>query len=143
MLMGEYKNSIDSKSRMIIPAKFRDALIPKCILTKGLDHCLYLYPMSEWSKFQEKLATLPVSDTKARAFVRYFYANAVECEIDKQGRMTIPQNLKDYASIDKELITLGVLNKVEIWSKQEWEGAENGEKLEPGEFALQMENYGI
>lgn len=143
MLMGEYKNSIDIKSRMIIPAKFRDELIPKCILTKGLDNCLYIYPMEEWKKFQDKLSTLPVSDAKARAFVRYFYGSAVECEIDKQGRMTIPQNLKEYAKIEKELVTLGVMNKVEIWCKDEYENAENGEKLEPSEFAEQMETYGI
>lgn len=143
MLMGEYRNSIDAKSRLIVPAKFRDELEFKCVLTKGLDNCLYIYPMDEWVRFQEKLATLPVSDAKARAFVRYFYASAVECEIDKQGRLTIPQSLKEYARIEKELVTLGVLNKVEIWSKQEWESAENGEKLEPGEFAAQMESYGI
>lgn len=143
MLMGEYRNSIDAKSRLIVPSKFRDELGNKCILTKGLDSCLYIYPMIEWTKFQEKLATLPISDTKARAFVRYFYASAVECEIDKQGRLTIPQGLKEYAKVEKELVTLGVLNKVEIWSKEAWESAENGEKLEPGEFAEQMESYGI
>lgn len=143
MLMGEYRNSIDAKSRLIVPSKFRDELGVKCVLTKGLDSCLYIYPMVEWTKFQEKLATLPVSDTKARAFVRYFYASAVECEIDKQGRMTIPQSLREYAKVEKELVTLGVLNKVEIWSKEAWETAENGEKLEPSEFAQQMESYGI
>lgn len=143
MLMGEYKNSIDAKSRLIVPAKFRDELGFKCILTKGLDNCLYIYPMTEWIKFQEKLATLPVSDAKARAFVRYFYASAVECEIDKQGRMTIPPSLKEYANIEKELVTLGVLSKVEVWSRQEWENSENGENLQPKEFAEQMEAYGI
>ncbi|MEG1930479.1 MAG: division/cell wall cluster transcriptional repressor MraZ [Anaerovorax sp.] len=143
MLMGEYRNSIDAKSRLIVPSKFREELGGKCVLTKGLDSCLYIYSMTEWMKFQEKLAVLPIADTKARAFVRYFYASAVECEIDKQGRMTIPQGLKEYAKVEKELVTLGVLNKVEIWSKEAWENAENGEKLEPGEFAQQMESYGI
>lgn len=143
MLMGEYQNSIDSKSRMIVPAKFRDELQYKCVLTKGLDSCLYIYPMSEWTKFQQKLDKLPISDAKARAFVRYFYASAVEGEMDKQGRLTIPQSLRNYANIEKELVTIGVLNKVEIWSKQAYENAENGEKLEASEFAEQMENYGI
>ncbi|WP_027398732.1 division/cell wall cluster transcriptional repressor MraZ [Anaerovorax odorimutans] len=143
MLMGEYRNSIDVKSRLIVPSKFREELGYKCVLTKGLDNCLYIYPMEEWVKFQEKLSKLPVSDVKARAFVRYFYASAVECELDKQGRITIPQSLKKYANIEKELVTLGVLNKVEIWSKEEWENAEAGEKLEPTEFAEQMEIYGI
>lgn len=141
--MGEYQNSLDVKGRIIVPAKFRDELGYKCVLTKGLDSCLYIYPMDEWMKFQEKLAKLPLSDSKARAFVRYFYASAVEAEVDKQGRLTIPQSLRSYAKIEKELVTIGVLDKVEIWSKQAYENAENGEKLEPSEFAQQMEAYGI
>jgi len=143
MLMGEYQNSIDSKGRIIVPAKFREQLEYKCVLTKGLDNCLYIYPMTEWAKFHEKLDKLPVSDPKARAFVRYFYASAVEGELDKQGRLTIPQSLRNYANIEKELVTIGVLNKIEIWSKQAYENAENGEKLDASEFAEQMESYGI
>ncbi|WP_130864330.1 division/cell wall cluster transcriptional repressor MraZ [Bacilliculturomica massiliensis] len=143
MLMGEYQNSIDAKGRMIVPSKFRDELGYKCVLTKGLDECLYIYPMEQWMKLQEKLATLPLSDAKARSFVRYFYASAVESEVDKQGRLTIPPGLRTYAHIDKELVTIGVLERVEIWSKQIYESAENGGNLDPNEFAAQMELYKI
>ena len=143
MFMGKYQNSIDGKNRMIVPSKYRDELSYKCVLTKGIDKCLYIYPMAEWEHFMTKLAKLPSSDSNARAFVRHFYANAVECEIDRQGRMTIPQELREYANIDKELVTVGILDKIEIWSKAEWENTENGAQLEPNDFAAQMSSYGI
>lgn len=143
MLMGEYQNSIDAKGRVIVPAKFRDELGYKCVLTKGLDHCLYIYPMNQWEKLYASLAELPLSDTEARKFVRYIYGNAVECEVDKQGRINIPASLREYAEIDKDLVTIGVLERVEIWSKQIYENSENGANLDPAEFAAQMERYHI
>ena len=143
VLMGEYQNSIDAKGRMIIPAKFRDELGYKCVLTKGLDKCLYIYPMSEWEKLKDKLSTLPMSDPEARKFVRYMYGNAQECEIDKQGRISITPTLREYAEIEKELVTVGILDKVEIWSKQVYEGGDSGMDQEPGQFADQMKAYGI
>ena len=143
VLMGEFQNSIDAKGRMIIPAKFRDELGYKCVLTKGLDKCLYIYPMSEWEKLKEKLAKLPMSDPEARKFVRYMYGNAQECEIDKQGRISITSNLREYAEIEKELVTVGILDKVEIWSKKVYEGGDSGMDQEPGQFANQMKAYGI
>ena len=79
----------------------------------------------------------------ARAFVRHFYANAVECEVDRQGRLTIPQELRDYAGIDKELVTIGILDKIEIWSRAEWENAEDGPQLAPEDIAQKMAEYGI
>ncbi len=143
VLMGEYQNSIDAKGRMIVPSKFRDELGYKCVLTKGLDKCLYIYPMSEWEKFREKLSGLPVSDAKARRFIRYLYASAQECEIDKQGRISISAALREYAQIEKELVTVGILDKVEIWSKQVYEDEDSGMSLNPEEFASQMTSYGI
>ena len=143
MLMGKYQNSIDAKSRMIVPSKYREELGLKCILTRGIDKCLYIYPMSEWEVFMEKLQKLPTSDANARSFIRHFYANAVECEIDRQGRVTLPQDLRDYAGIEKELVTVGILNKIEIWSKSQWESAENNTELEQSDFAQKMTDYGI
>lgn len=99
--------------------------------------------MSEWERFMTKLAALPSSDINARAFVRHFYANAVECEIDRQGRLTLPQDLRDYAGIDKELVTIGILDKIEIWSRAEWEKTEDGPQLAPEDFAQKMAEYGI
>ena len=143
MFMGKYQNSIDATNRMIVPSKYREELGYKCVLTKGIDKCLYIYPMSEWERFMTKLSALPSSDMNARAFVRHFYANAVECEVDRQGRLTIPQELRDYAGIDKELVTIGILDKIEIWSRAEWENAEDGPQLAPEDIAQKMAEYGI
>ncbi len=143
MLMGKYQNSIDAKYRMIVPSKYRDELGYKCILTKSIDKCLYIYPISEWEIFMKKLAGLPSTDPNARALVRHFYANAVECEIDKQGRVVIPQELREYANIEKELVTVGIINKIEIWGKAEWDNAENGTQLDPNDFTKKMVDYGI
>ncbi len=143
MLMGKYQNSIDSKYRMIIPSKFRDQLGYTCVLTRGIDNCLYIYPADEWEGLMGKLSGLPMSDPDARAFVRHFYANAVECDIDRQGRMTIPQELRDWAGIKKELVTVGLLDKIEIWSKDNWEDATNRTELEQSDFAKKMIEYGI
>ena len=143
MFMGKYQNSIDAKNRMIVPSKYREELGYKCVLTKGIDKCLYIYPMSEWERFMTKLSALPSSDMNARAFVRHFYANAVECEVYRQGRLTIPQELRDYAGIDKELVTIGILDKIEIWSRAEWENAEDGPQLAPEDIAQKMAEYGI
>lgn len=142
MFIGEYQHSIDAKGRVIVPAKFRDELGAKFILTRGLDNCLFIFPQEEWQKFEEKLMNLPVASKDARAFVRYFFSSAVECEIDKQGRLTVPQNLKDHARIEKEIVTIGVMSRVEIWSKQEWEnyGEEN---LGYDEIAEKMADLGI
>ena len=143
MFMGKYQNSIDAKNRMIVPSKYREELGYKCVLTKGIDKCLYIYPMSEWERFMTKLSALPSSDMNARAFVRHFYANAVDCDVDRQGRLTIPQELRDYAGIDKELVTIGILDKIEIWSRAEWENAEDGPQLAPEDIAQKMAEYGI
>ncbi|MBK5261400.1 MAG: division/cell wall cluster transcriptional repressor MraZ [Peptostreptococcaceae bacterium] len=143
MLMGKYQNSIDLKSRMIVPAKYREELGFKFVLTRGIDKCLYIYPASEWEQFMKKLSELPSSDSNVRAFIRHFYANAIETEIDKQGRIIIPQELREYANIEKDLVTVGLLNKIEIWSKEEWGKAENKTELESSDFAQKMAEYGI
>ena len=139
MLMGKFQNSIDAKSRMIVPAKFREQLGYKCVLTMGIDRCLYIYPMAEWEKFMNKLSALPMSDANARAFIRHFYANAVESEIDKQGRITLPADLREYANIDKELVTIGNLDKLE----EEWDSKDNMTQLSPAEVSQKMVEYGI
>ena len=102
MFIGEYQHSLDSKNRMIVPAKLREGLGDKFVITKGLDGCLYAYPMNEWKALEEKLKTLPLTNKDARTFVRFFFSGATEVEPDKQGRGLIPQNLKEYASIEKE-----------------------------------------
>lgn len=121
MLMGEYRHTIDDKGRIIIPAKFREELGQTFVVTRGLDHCLFVYPPHEWSQLEQKLKTLPFTRSDARAFTRFFFSGATEVELDKQGRVNIPSNLRQYAELEKECVVLGVSNRVEIWSKGTWE----------------------
>jgi len=121
MFMGEYHHSIDTKGRLIVPSKFRDTLGEMFIITRGLDQCLFGYPLSEWSIIEEKLKGLPLTKKDARAFTRFFFSGATESELDKQGRINIPAPLLSYAKLEKECVILGVSNRIEIWSKQIWE----------------------
>lgn len=139
MFYGEYQHSVDPKGRVIIPAKFREGLGEKFILTKGLDNCLFAYSMAEWTNLEAKLRTLPLANKDARAFIRFFFAGASECEVDKQGRILIPQNLREYASIDKDVYIVGVSTRVEIWDKYGWENY----SISPDSVAERMEELGI
>ncbi|WP_057879417.1 MULTISPECIES: division/cell wall cluster transcriptional repressor MraZ [Levilactobacillus] len=121
MFMGEFEHSIDAKGRLIIPAKFRDQLGEQFVVTRGMDGCLFGYPMTEWSALQEKLKALPVNRKDARAFVRFFYSAATECELDKQGRINLPKSLRDHAALAKQCVIVGVANRFEIWSQERWE----------------------
>lgn len=121
MFMGEYQHTIDDKGRLIIPAKFREGLGEKFVMTKGLDNCLFLYPMDEWERLEQKLRALPFTKADVRAFVRFFFSGATECELDKQGRVLVPQVLREHAQLEKEVVVIGVSTRVEVWSKQVWE----------------------
>ncbi|QCR31704.1 division/cell wall cluster transcriptional repressor MraZ [Lysinibacillus sp. SGAir0095] len=121
MFMGEYQHSVDAKGRLIVPSKFREDLGNTFVITRGLDNCLFGYPMDEWRKLEEKLKELPMTKKDARAFARFFFSGATEVEIDKQGRINIPSTLSTYAKIEKECVVLGVSSKIEIWAKEAWE----------------------
>lgn len=118
--MGEYQHNIDEKGRMIIPAKFREELGPTFILTRGLDQCIFGYPLSEWQQLEQKLKSLPFTKKDARAFTRFFFSGAMECQLDKQGRVNITSTLRKYAKLEKECTIIGVSNRIEIWNKEEW-----------------------
>ncbi|MDQ0088414.1 MraZ protein [Paenibacillus anaericanus] len=119
--MGEFQHSIDDKGRVIIPAKFRDLLGSSFVVTRGLDKCLFVYPLQEWEVLEQKLKALPLMKSDARAFTRFFFSGATECEWDKQGRVNLPGSLRDYAKLEKDCVVLGVSNRVEIWSRDTWE----------------------
>ncbi|MDM8312476.1 MULTISPECIES: division/cell wall cluster transcriptional repressor MraZ [Clostridium] len=142
MFIGEYYHAIDTKNRMIVPSKFRDDLNGKFVLTKGLDGCLYGYPIEEWKTLSDKLKTLPLTNKNARAFVRFFFSGAHEIEIDKQGRALIPQNLIEYAHIEKDIVSIGVLTRIEIWSKEDWNNY-NDSNVDFDEIAEKMQELGI
>lgn len=143
MLLGSYQNSIDAKNRCIIPAKLRDDLGFKCVMSKGLDGCLILYPLSTWEAQKKQLIELPYSDDNARRYRRFIVGNAMEVDIDKQGRLLIPQQWKDFAKINKDLVTIGNLDYVEIWSQEVFESSEAGAKLSPEDFSDFSKTYPI
>lgn len=120
MFRGEFSHSIDEKSRLIIPARFREALGVQCVATKGLDNCLWVYPMKEWEMFEDKLRGLQVTKPEARALVRFFSSGATECSFDRQGRILIPANLREYAGIERDVVITGVITRLEIWSQRRW-----------------------
>lgn len=140
MLVGEYTHNIDDKGRLIIPRKLR-AVGNLFVASKGLDGCIFIFPKSEWEKFQEKLRTLPISNKNARTFTRFFLASAYECELDKQGRFILPDTLKEFAKIDKSVVVVGMDTRLEIWDQEIWK--KKTEELSSDEIAENMEFLGI
>ncbi|BDG60765.1 division/cell wall cluster transcriptional repressor MraZ [Caldinitratiruptor microaerophilus] len=121
MFMGEYQHTIDAKGRLIIPARFREELGERFVATRGLDNCLFVFPMAEWQSLEARLRELPFTRADARAFVRFFFSGAAELEVDAQGRVLIPENLRSYARLERDVVIIGVSSRVEIWSRSEWE----------------------
>ena len=124
-----------------MPAKFREDIGEKFIITKGLDGCLFAFSTAEWKKFEEKLSVLPISNKDARAFSRFFFAGAMDCEIDKQGRFLISSNLREFAGLIKDVVIIGMNSRVEIWSKEKWN--ECDENISADAIAEKMEMLGI
>ena len=120
MLMGEYQHNLDAKGRLIMPAKLRSDLGGAFVVTRGLDGCIFGYPMENWEKLKLKLEKLPLGNKKARELTRFFFSAATEVEIDKQGRINLPQTLLEFATIDKECRVIGVSDRIEIWSNERW-----------------------
>lgn len=134
MFLGEYQHSIDEKGRIIMPARFRDQLGERFIITRGLDGCLFVYPMQEWEKLAGGVQNLPLARKDARIFSRMLFSGAAECECDKQGRISIPASLREYAAIQRDVVTIGVSSRIEIWAQDKWQainqaGSEKYEEL--------------
>ena len=142
MLIGEYSHSIDAKGRVIVPSKFRTELGERFILTKGFDGCLYGYSLEEWKTIEEKIKTLPlVTGKDARNFTRFFFSSAIECELDSQGRILISQGLREFAGLEKDIVTIGVSSRIEIWSRAKWE--EYNKNQDSDDIAEKMSLLGI
>ena len=143
MLIGEYIHSLDSKGRLIMPAKLREDMGEKFIITTGLDGCLFGFSMPEWKQFEDKLKTLPITNKNARNFVRFFLSGATECELDKQGRFLIASKLRAVAALDKDVAIIGAGTRIEIWDKEKWEEHNSEENLSIEEIEKNMEELGI
>ena len=143
MFIGEYQHSIDPKGRLAVPAKFRQALSKGAVVTKGLDDCLFLFSKTEWQKLADKLAALPIAKANARAFARLMLAGAMEAEIDKQGRMLIPDYLRKYASMKKKVVITGLYNRLEIWDEIKWNKYKQGTETKSGDIAEALGELGV
>lgn len=141
MFMGEYNHTIDAKGRLIVPSKFRESLGDEFVVTKGLDGCLFVYDNQEWTAFEEKLKTLPLTNKEARQFVRFFLAGAASLEVDRQGRILLPANLREFAGLEKDAVLIGVASRIEIWSKERYEGEISYENVD--EIAEHMTELGL
>lgn len=120
MLIGEYQHTLDTKKRLAIPSKLRKELGERAVLTRGLDNCLFLYPMQEWQRLTEKLGQLPVGQGSTRSFLRLMLAGAVEVELDQLGRILVPDYLKNYAGLRQRVVIAGVYNRLEVWDEERW-----------------------
>lgn len=143
MFMGEFQHTIDTKGRLIVPSKLREQLGEKFVVTRGLDGCLFGYPLNEWEKLEEKLNEMPLAKKDARTFVRFFYSAATECEIDKQGRINIPQTLRNHAGLTKNCVITGVANRIEIWDEEKWQAFSEEAEASFDEIAETMIDFGL
>ncbi|MGI6413866.1 MAG: division/cell wall cluster transcriptional repressor MraZ [Syntrophomonadaceae bacterium] len=143
MFLGEYQHSLDPKGRVTIPSKFREQLGDRFVITKGLDNCLFLYSMEEWNLLEMKLKSLPFTRADARSFMRFFFAGASEVETDKQGRIVLPSNLREYAKIERDVTVIGVGTRVEIWSNAVWEVYTKNAELSYEQIAENLVELGL
>ena len=141
MFKGEYDHTIDAKGRIILPAKFREELGGEFVVTKGLDQCLFVYPQDEWKRIEDNFREKSMTSKDARKFMRFFFAGAADCEVDKQGRILLPAKLREYAGLEKDIVSVGVLSRVEIWSKERWESDSDYDDMD--EVAEHMAELGI
>ena len=143
MFIGEYSHNLDVKGRLAVPAKFRDKLKEGAVVTRGLDNCLFLYTKDEWAKSAQKLANLPTSQSKARAYARLMLAGAMDVDCDAQGRINLPEYLRKFASLDKKVIVAGLFDRLEIWDEAKWEEYKTAAEAESVEIAETLGELGV
>jgi len=143
MFIGEYTHTIDEKRRLAIPSKFRSALGKKAVITRGLENCLVLYPLNEWTVLAEKLASLPTSREEARSFTRLMLAGAMDTVLDSLGRILIPDYLKKYAALEKNVAIIGLGDRIEIWDEKRWQEYKAKTETRVEDIAEKLEELGI
>jgi len=143
MFIGEYSHNLDEKGRLAVPKKFRSALSSGAVVTRGLDNCLFLYTKKEWDKLAGKLAELPFSQANTRAFARLMLAGAMDVNVDNQGRIILPEYLRSYANLSKEVIVAGLYNRLELWDKESWTAYTKKTEKESNEIAEKMFELGV
>lgn len=143
MFIGEFQHTIDEKGRLIMPVRFREGLAETFFITKGLDTCLFVYPSGEWAILEARMKALPLTQSNARAFVRFFFAGASDCTLDRQGRILIPNNLREYARLARDVVVVGVSNRVEIWDRGEWEKFERQAEASYEKLAEEIAGFSL
>ncbi len=143
MLIGEYKHIIDTKKRLAVPVKFRRSFSQGAVVTRGIDNCLVLYSLKEWEGMATKLGQLPSSQIEARSFARVMLSGAMSVKFDRLGRILIPDYLKEYASLKKKAVIIGLYNRLEIWSEEKWESYKNRAEKEVGNLAAKLGELGL
>lgn len=143
MFIGEYKHNLDDKGRLALPVKFRRELGKGAVVTRGLDSCLFLYTRNEWAKLAEKLSALPLSQSNSRAFARLMLAGAMDVETDKQGRIVLPEYLRQFAGLKKSAVVAGLYSRLEIWDEEAWNKYKTRTEAESGEIAERMAELGV
>jgi len=143
MLLGEYQHSLDAKGRMAVPAKFRDTLSAGAIVTRGLDNCLFVFTREEWGKLADKIIALPLAQANSRAFTRLMLSGAMDAELDRQGRMLIPDYLRKYADLKREVVVTGLYNRIEIWDSVNWKKYKEKTESASEEIAEKLGELGI
>ncbi|NQU82696.1 MAG: division/cell wall cluster transcriptional repressor MraZ [Parcubacteria group bacterium] len=143
MFIGEYSYNLDEKKRLAMPIKFRASLGKRAIVTKGLDNCLFVYTMKDWEDLAKKLAALPLSQADARGFARIMLAGAMEVNLDKLGRILVPDYLKDYAGLTKKVVVAGLYNRVEIWNETKWNSYKQKTEKAAGDIAERLKELGV
>lgn len=143
MFIGEYSHNLDEKGRLAVPIKFRRALQKGAVVTRGIDNCLFLYTKTEWEKLAEKLATLPIGQSNSRAFSRLMLAGAMDADMDKQGRVVLPEYLRQFAGLKKNVVVAGLYNRLELWDKDQWESYKGKTEAESTAIAERMSELGV
>jgi len=143
MFIGEYHYSIDDKNRLGLPVKFRSDVLKGAVVTRGLDACLFLFPKKEWERLAGKLAEMPISQSKPRAFARLMLAGAMDVDLDKQGRINIPDYLRSYAGLGKKVVVAGLYNRLEIWDEKKWEEYKKVSEENSSEIAEALRELGV
>ena len=143
MFIGEYTHSIDQKKRLAIPVRFRKDLGKEAVVTRGLDGCLWLYPLREWEVLADKLGKLPIGQPQARGFARAMLAGATEVELDRLGRILLPDYLKQYASLQKNVVITGLYNRIELWDEAKWQSYKTQAEGEVEKMAGELGSFGV
>ena len=143
MLLGEYNHNLDPKGRMAMPAKFRDKLAAGAIITRGIDNCLFVFANAEWEELAKKLMALPLAQANSRAFVRLMMAGATDVAVDAQGRILVPDYLRKYAGLKKEVVVAGLYNRIEIWDRDTWQSYKTKTESSSEEIAEKLGELGI